>query len=214
MPVKFKRKAIKLDAFSMDEIDTQIPEEAQDLLDRLSAKLDEAIGVIEAQGTQIEESKTRITEAQAKIEQLQGATRKVDELQAKLDQTTEELTKAKADVAELSDMDSPRVQGMLRAKKDLEGTADLLKVDWKDKSPREIKMAIIRSVSPEFNHEGRSDEYINARYDSVVEFVLQARSDANNNKLGEFIRQAHDSKAPKDPRAEFIRKSQELSQVQ
>jgi len=49
MPVKFKRKAIKLDAFSMDEIDVRIPDEASAILDRVSAKLDEAIEVIQAQ---------------------------------------------------------------------------------------------------------------------------------------------------------------------
>jgi hypothetical protein len=37
VPVKFKRKAIKLDAFSMDEIDVRIPDEASAILDRVSA---------------------------------------------------------------------------------------------------------------------------------------------------------------------------------
>ena len=51
MPVKFKRKAMKLDAFSMDEIDVRIPDEASAILDRVSARLDEPIEVIQFRET-------------------------------------------------------------------------------------------------------------------------------------------------------------------
>ena len=51
VPVKFKRKAMKLDAFSMDEIDVRIPDEASAIRDRVSARLDEPIEVIQFRET-------------------------------------------------------------------------------------------------------------------------------------------------------------------
>ncbi|MEW5804282.1 MAG: DUF2213 domain-containing protein [bacterium] len=217
MPVKFKKKAIKLDSFTMDEINEDIPEEAGPVVDRLSVKLDEATEVIQSKDAQLKDARKKIDDAQveiqAKMDQIQDATKKIDAMQAKLDQTTEELKKAKKDVEELSNMESPRIKSMLRAKATLESVADKLKVERKDKDPKELKIEIIKAVSSDFNPEGKSDEYISARYDSVVEFVAQAEKDANNSALGTFIKQAKDAanRVPADPRKEFIKKSQEYS---
>lgn len=211
---KFKKKEIKTDSFQMDEVNVEVSDEAIPTLERLSNKLDQAVEVIQDSDAKIRESQKKLDEAKAetqtKIDELKAAQKKADETQAKLDQAADDLKKAKEDVAELSNMDSPRVQGMLQAKTTLETTADKLKVDRKDKAPQEIKIGIIKAVSPEFKEDGKSAEYINARYDAVIEMLKDAEANTNNSALGTFIKDAHDAKATKDPRAEFIAKSQEL----
>jgi len=208
LPTKFKRKGIKLDSFSMDEINVEIPDGAEGIVDRLSIKLDEATEVIQAQSAKLAESQKKLDESKAEVEKQKDATKKLDAVQAKLDQTTEQLTKATAEVTELTNMDSARVQGMLAAKTTMESAADKLKVDRKDKAPKDIKIAIIKAISPDFKEDGKSDDYINARYDSVLDVIKATETNANNSALGTFIRGAHTDSGPKDPRAEFIAKSQ------
>ncbi len=214
--VKFKKKEIKTDSFQMDEVNVEVPDESLPVIERFSNKLDQAVEIIHESDGKIRDAQKKLDEAkaetQAKADELKTVQKKADEAQAKLDQATEELGRVKADAAELANMDSPRVQGMLQAKTTLEATADKLKVDRKDKAPQDIKVAIIKAVSPEFKEDGKSADYISARYDSVVEMLADAEKNTNNSKLGAFIKDAHDAKAPKDPRAEFIAKSQALAQ--
>jgi len=206
---KFKKKEIKLDGFHMDEINVEIADDSFSTVERLGDKLDEAASVIQIQAVKLAESQKKLDEAKAEVEKQKENGKKLDAVQAKFDQTAEELKKAKIDVTELSNMDSPRIQGMLKAKTVLEATANKLKVDHKGKTPKDIKVAIIKAMSPDFNHEGRSDDYINARYDSVVEVLDQAGKDVNNSSLGMFIKDAHNNQnqGPKDYRAEWIEKT-------
>ncbi len=190
---KFKKSAIKLDSFTMDEIDAEHPDEASSLINRLAGKLDEAVGVIQFQGTELRET-----------------TKQRDTLQGKFDQVTEDLKKAKIEVDELTRLDSPRVQAMLAEKVRLDGIAVELKVDIKGKSPKDIKIACIQAKNPEFNSDGKSDDYLNARFDAVVEQIGQDKINANQG-LGEFRKHALDNsgKTPIDPREQFIQQSQQ-----
>ena len=72
-------------------------------------------------------------------------------------------------------------------------------------------MAVIQKQSPEFKAEGRSDDYINARFDSVVELLDATEQDGGKTALGQLIRDAKDagSRTTVDHRADFIKKSQE-----
>lgn len=209
---KFKKKEIRLDGFHMDEINAEISEDSLPIVERLGDKLDEAASVIQGQATKLAESQKKLDEAKAEVEKQKDATKKLDAVQAKLDQTTEELTKATAEVTELSNMDSPRIQRMLAAKTTLEAAADKLKVDRKNKTPKDIKIAVIKAVSSEFKEDGKSDEYVSARYDAIIEMLDNAEKNTNTNAFRTFITDAHANQGPKDPRAEFIAKSQAYGQ--
>jgi len=214
--MKFKKKAIKMDAFNMDEINVEVPDESYPHIEKLANKIDEAVEIITDQTTALTEANQKLDEAKTEIEtktnEATANSKKADEAQGKLDQMTEELKKAKEDAAELTNPESPRVRAMLKAKDVMEKTAGKLKVDMKDKDPKTIRIDIIKAVSSEFKSEDKTDEYINARYDSVVEMLNQAEESKNDWALGSFIKQAHDIKdKPEDPRAAFIAKSDELA---
>jgi hypothetical protein len=195
--ITFARKALKLDHFHMDAIEAEVPAEAKGVLDRLSAKLDEAVEVIR--------------NGAAKIVAL---TKKADEAQAKVDTLEEEVGKLKADNATLSDPAGEKIQAIIAGRKALEDTAAKVDIKCDGLSDQAVKVAVIKKQSPEFNADGRSDDYINARYDSVVELLDAAEKDNGCAGLAQVIRDAKaaGTQTKVDHRAEFIQKSQELAE--
>jgi hypothetical protein len=192
----FIRKSLKLDGFTMDAIEAEVPAEAKGVLDRLSAKLDEAVDVIR--------------DGAAKIVAL---TKKADEAQAKIDTLEEEVGKLKADNATLSDPAGEKIQAIIADRKALENVAQKIKVDTDGLSDQAVKVAVIKKQSPEFTADGRSDDYINARYDSVVELLDAAEKDNGAAGLAKVIRDAKaaGTQTKVDHRAEFMQKSRELA---
>ena len=207
---KFKKKEIKIDGFHMDEINVEISDDSLSTVERLGDKLDEAASVIQSQSAKLAESQKKLDEAKAEVEKQKDATKKLDEVKGQLDQTSEELKRSKADVAELSNMDSPRVQGMLQSKKILEDVADELKIDRKGKTPQQLKIEIIKARTPgKYDDiENKSEDFIRGVFDSTINNIAQMKIDAANGKIGAF-NGAHDN-GPKDYRADFIAKSQAL----
>lgn len=192
----FIRKAMKLDGFTMDAIEAEVPPEAKGVLDRLSAKLDEAVEVIR--------------DGAAKIAAL---TKKADEAQAKVDTMEEEVKKLKADNTALSDPAGEKIQAIIADRKALETVAQKIKVDTDGLSDQAIKVAVIKKQSPEFNTDGKSDDYINARYDSVVELLDTVEKENGTTGLAQVIRDAKtaSTQTKVDHRAEFMQKSRELA---
>ncbi len=193
---KFIRNALKLDGFAMDAIEADVPEQAQGVLQRLSAKLDEAVEVIRERGARIAE-----------------LVKKSDADQARIDTLEEEVKKLKADVTALSDPAGEKIQAIIADRKALEQVAAKLDVKADGLTNQAIKVAVIAKQSPEFKADGRSEDYINARYDSVVELLGQAESQGGAAGLAQVIRDARTagSQTKVDHRAEFIKKSQELA---
>ena len=194
---KFTRGAMKIDGFHMDAIDADVPQEAQGLLSRLSSKLDEVIEVIKDRA--------------AKIVEL---TKKVDEAQAKADTLTEEMEKLKADNADLSNPAGEKIQKIIADRKAIEETAAKVDVKADGLSDRDLKVAVIKKQSPDFTVGDRSDDYINARYDSVVEMLDTATENNGAAGIAKAIRDASQASAQGkvDHRAEFIKKSTELAE--
>ncbi len=194
--VRFIKKALKVDGFSMDAIDQEVPKEAGGVLGRISDKLDEAVVVIGNQAARVVE-----------------LTAKVDAHQAKIDTLTEENKTLKADNAGLLDPAGEVLQGLVAGRRALEDMAGALEIKADGLDNQAIKVAVIQKSSPEFKADGKSEEYINARYDAVVELMGSAKKDGNNRKLGDFVLNAKkaDAREKKDPRAEFIRKSDALA---
>lgn len=192
--VKFKKKAIDVGGFHMDAISGEVEESP--VIEVLDTKLDEAVEIIKGH----EDAMT-------------AATKGKDELQAKYDQLESDNKKLKADYDELASPDSPKLQTMIKARADMEEVAGVLEVKTKkeDGSSKEtvaLRNEIIAAASGgKFDAEGKSEDYLSARYDAVVEMVETAKKEDGNTKLGSFIKTSKKDADVKDPKKEFIKKS-------
>jgi len=194
--IKFIRKALKLDGFAMDAIEAEVPEQAQSLLERLGQKLDEAVEVIRDRGTRIAE-----------------LIKKADADQAKIDTLTEQAEKLKTDNAALSDPAGEKIQAVIAGRKALEDVAAKVDIKTDGLTDQAIKVAVIAKQSPEFKADEKSADYIDARFDAVVELLTTAESQNGTAGLAQVIKDAKSagSQTKVDHRQEFIKKSRELA---
>ena len=195
--MKFKKGSVEVGGFKMDAIEGDIHEDSKSVVERLSGKLDEAIIVI---GKQIKDAA--------------AAGKSTDELQAKFDQLESDSKDVKAKLDELSDPNSETIQNMIKERSDLETVAGKLdvKVDKEDgtkKSNKELKVDSIVAVSADFKVEGKTDDYLDARFDAIVEAIEAKKDDKTKVSLGSFLKDAKDPKTheKKNPRADFMKKS-------
>lgn len=111
-------------------------------------------------------------------------TEKHDALQAKYDALkTEEPKEKKTDRVEISKLVKERVR--------IEGVAGkVLKKDELEKALTlediELKKAVIKAELPEFNFEGKSDAYIDARFDVIAESAKVSKEE--NDKLSDLFK--------------------------
>jgi hypothetical protein len=106
------------------------------------------------------------------IADAKAATERADAIQAKLDAADEQL-KARTDA------DLP---AMVKARRGLErSAAKALPDDTKfdDMTDSQIKLAVIAAVSPEAKMDGKSEAYIDARFDAAIE-VAESRTDSTD----------------------------------
>jgi hypothetical protein len=164
---RFKKDKVEVPGLHMDAVDVEIPDEATQTVEKLSEKLDEAVGIIDY------------------------LAKMGDAIQARYDALIEEIE---------------------TIKKDLEDLADQLKVEHKDKDDKTLKLDIIKTVSKDFDPKDKSDEYIQARFDTIREAV--EKTDSGDESMKNFLKNAEaikqDAKEPKDPRQDFINQSQGL----
>ena len=97
-------------------------------------------------------------DAKAQAEKLAGER---DTLKARVDGFAAELDKVKADALTAAHQ-------AVKARAELEKAADGFKVDHKDKTDREVKEAVIKSVRADADLTGKSDEYVQAAFDMSV----------------------------------------------
>jgi hypothetical protein len=185
--IQFTRKAINCDSLKLDQIKETIDEESLKLVNTLSDKLDESEILI------LSYKKDR------------------DELQGKYDQANETIKLQKEKIDSLSSIDSPIIAEMANKRRNIEDIAKKLKVDCKDKDMNTIICDCIKAVSKDANLENKSQDYINARYDSIVEMVNSEEKNDSNNRFYNFMKIANDSEnnINNDPRKEFINKDKE-----
>ena len=192
--MKIKKDSVTVGKFSMDAIHGEVADEGG-VVARMSDKLDDAIIVM----LDHESEKTELT-------------KKADELQGKLDAGAEALKKAKDELDEYMDPNSPKIEALLAAKKIVLDTAEALEVKGKKedgtaKTMKELKIDIISATSSEkFDAEGKSDAYLDARVDQVVELIAKAGKEGNKSKLNLAVKKADDTtaKEEKSPREKFL----------
>jgi tRNA U34 5-carboxymethylaminomethyl modifying enzyme MnmG/GidA len=191
-----KRIAVIVGAFTSDSIEGEYGKESKSIIDGLCLRLDKAIERIRELGNDIGMLKSD-----------------KDKIQAKADGLEKENKKLTADITELSDVNSERVQKMISDRADLEAVAGCFKIDCKDKKDSEIRDAIILADDKGVVLDGKSDDYKNARYDMIAKEAKkdQKAFDSSKKSFGEFRKNAQDSKGKgkKDARAEYAKKSAE-----
>ena len=185
--VQFTRKSVNLDSFKIDAITKVVDEDSLELANTLSSKLDEAVDVIV------------------------GLNKDKDALQGKFDQSNETITSLKAKVDSLSDINSPKISAMIKSRNDVENIAKMLKVDCDGKDIKTIKCDCVIAVSKDADMKDKTDEYINARFDSVMELVNEEKRDEGNQKFSNFMHKldGERGKDQKNHRDAFLDKDKE-----
>jgi hypothetical protein len=132
-------------------------------IDGKEYEMDSAVkSFLEAQAAKLDAAETKVKDHDA----LQG---RYDALDTKFKNLETELEEAKKNTLsedELEEKVSERIE-LVSTAKPLLGDS----FDFKGKSDRDIKEAVIVAVKPEFKGDGRSEEYINAFYEATVDNV-------------------------------------------
>lgn len=188
------RKEKPMAVIRIDSVDYEAPDQTAQAvrakLDALQRRLDEA-----------EQEKKKLDE-------------EMEKLKAERDQLKEELEKKKAEDEEEEKKRADSIRQAVRARIALENQArPILGDDFKfdDASDLEIKKAVIQKLSPEAKLDGKSEVYIEARYDAAIELA----KNAPNESLAK-LRARLDSATPsggstaQERRDAMIQKSREL----
>lgn len=191
----YTKNAIKYDSFTSDALNITISDEDSASFDRVWNKFDEAIIAIGKQDNIIKKQET-----------------KYDELLAKFDQAEDTIKTQQEKMDELQNPNSETFQSILNVRKELEKNAAIFKIDCKNLDNKSIKLATIQAASKSFDYKKEySDEYINARYDTVIDLVNITTAQKHNDDLKSIMMDSLKLTTPTiNPRAEFIKKSQEM----
>lgn len=110
-----------------------------------------------------------------------------DSAKEKADSLEKDLEKAKADSA-----DPKRLDEAVKAKMELLQNAKKANVEVKeDMSDMDIKKAIITSQFPKANFDGKDDVYIQARYDSAIEMIVEKNDSTTRQFTSELPPEVH-----------------------
>lgn len=170
MVIKTKGGSKMLRKINLDGIECQADEEVLHALNMAKTRADQAEkDACETKKTtdkKVADMEKKVTEFEKRISELEAER---DSAKEKADSAAAELEKVKADSA-----DPKRLDEAVKAKIELLHNAELAKVEVKeDMSDLDIKKAIITSQFPKANFDGKDDVYIEARYDSAVEMMVE-----------------------------------------
>lgn len=206
--VQITHPAIKLDGFTMDAILVEVPEAQVQTFNGLLSKLDEATKLIQ----------TNLDREQL---ELSKKAKTATELEAEKDEHKDSLEKAKKDLeavkTELSDWQNPtseKVQALIKSRTDLEKVAKALEIKTDGLSDKQIKIEVTKKVHDGLDISDKEEVYIDARYDSCSDLLVQAKKEKGDNALGLLRKDVVDNKtkAGPDPKGLFKRKSDALAQ--
>jgi len=186
--MKIKSKSLVAGLFKMDAATLEVHEDSASVVENLLDKLDEAVGVINKMGIDF--------------------SKKNDGLQAKLDQATSDLDKAKKDSEGMIKADS--VAALVEERISVIDIAKKLKVDTDGKDTKQIKVDIISASDTDWKADGKSDDYIQARFDAIVGAIKNDNSGLGDINKNLNLKKKDDDNAPVDHRKTFIDKSDNL----
>lgn len=123
---------------------------------------------------QLADAQAKVKELQDQINKVQGKADAADEMKKKADEAQAKADAADKQIAELQgklkSYEGDGLDKMIEAKLALEKDAKPFlgdSYDFKGKSDKDIKIAVIKAIDDGFDAENRSDDYINAFFDAV-----------------------------------------------
>ena len=162
---KMSLKKIKLDGIEYEAEESVIKALNAEKA-RADAAENDACETKKTMDKKVADMEKKVTEFEKRISELEAER---DSAKEKKDAAEAELEKVKADAA-----DPARLDAAVKAKIELLHNAEKAKVEVKeDMSDMDIKKAIITSQFPKANFDGKDDVYIQARYDSAVEMMVE-----------------------------------------
>lgn len=121
--------------------------------------------------------------------------KKSDELEAKKDSAEEEIEKVKKEIAAYSDPNSDTVKKLVADALSLKEIAEAAGVKMDGLDRKAAKIAVIKKAFEKTDGiEARSDEYINARYDSAAEIMLKKKKKDSVGDLRDEIPEIEDTR--------------------
>lgn len=153
----------KMETIKIDGQEFEVSVEAAKAFRKLEAKHDSAISTAKKETAKAE------AKADAKEEELAEAKKASDKLEAKADGLEEEVKTLKE--KNESKMDANEIDALVEERTSICETATKLVKDFKKDglSNLEIKKQVIASVSPDVKLDEKSEDYIDARFDGIVE---------------------------------------------
>lgn len=156
-------------------------------MDNLDAELIQSFNIAAIQELKIVEIEIEIAGVKVKVPETTAAlitkahtdaTAALDATKAKLDAAVEALTVAKA--AHADAVDPAKFTAAVAARVALEAKAhEIVGAETVlTGTDRDVRVAVITKLAPGFTAEGRSDEYVQARYDAALEHASAATVDA------------------------------------
>ena len=167
---KMSLKKIKLDGIEYEAEESVIKALNAEKA-RADAAENDACETKKSMDKKVADFEKKVTEFEKRISELEAER---DSAKEKKDAAEAELAKIKADAADPTHLDAA-----VKAKIELLHNAEKAKVEVKeDMSDMDIKKAIITSQFPKANFDGKDDVYIQARYDSAVEMMVETNDAA------------------------------------
>jgi hypothetical protein len=129
----------------------------------VQAEVASRLDSLEATNSKLKEAEK---ESKTKMDSLEGKKDSLESQIKSLNEKVEELSK-RADSEDINEKVKERIALEKSAKEIIKSDKD--DVDLSNLSNQEIKIKAIKAFSPEFKEDGKSEEYINARFDSLIE---------------------------------------------
>jgi len=205
-----KKDQVAIEGFHMDMIDVNYHDESETVVSLLSRKLDEAVAKIGEIALQRETAKTDSEKAIAEIKD------ETSKIKAKADQLEENAKKKDAEISELTNLDSDRMQEMLANKAEMKAVAEHFNVDIEGKTDHEIRIGVISAVSEGYKADGDSgsETYVAARYDQICSSIKDdiEKTDKSKESLSSFLKNIDKGKNDnkETPRAKAMERSRNM----
>ena len=141
------------DVITLDGLQFEVPQEAAEVVQMLMDRHDKLLVVVK----DIHGEKEKLNAEK-------------ENLQVEKDQADKDLKESKDSLASFEDINSEKVQKLIKDNSELIKVCEELKIDTKDQAVKDLKVSVIKSFDEAFEVGEKSDEIIDIRYQGAVGF--------------------------------------------
>lgn len=197
MATKIKLDKIENKKFTVDAIDVTVEDADAPIVEKILEKVKEGAKVVDSLVSENDEMKKNIDKANAEKDQ---AVSEVETLKKSIEDSKANFKKS--------------VDAAVAEKMEIELVAAYAGLDSEARKcdNKELKLKVIKTKISDFKEEGKSDDYINARFDAIADAIKQENK--NNLSIAKLIENAgkkNDAEPEKSYRDEYIEKMKKLN---